>query len=398
VRALLRCASQGFLLLLVLAPGTVKAQSAPKWYDRLTVSSDFRVRSESFFQEEATARTRLRVRMRIGIIAQLTDGFTFGARVATGTPGNITSTNVSLGSLDELSPRVDRSYLRWSPTKTVQVTAGKFGLPVWKATGGIGSELVFDDDFAPEGLHQAITLFQAEEGLVRRFAVHGDQWIMREVSSGSDSWMVGTQAVLGLALDDQTTLDLSGSYFDFINGEVLAQARNDNGELLVSNTVITESGATIDGGLSLKPSSSDPFDRFANDFRLVQGTVGLTRSDVMGTRLAAYATVVHNTGAETHNTGMWTGASLGTASRPGQWAFALAWARLEQEAVLSMLSYSDLGKGGTNVQGPIIAISWRPVASVTLSAKDHIMSLIRKVPGANANTLHRIQVDARVSF
>jgi hypothetical protein len=109
VRALLRCASQGFLLLLVLAPGTVKAQSAPKWYDRLTVSSDFRVRSESFFQEEATARTRLRVRMRIGIIAQLTDGFTFGARVATGTPGNITSTNVSLGSLDELSPRVDRS-------------------------------------------------------------------------------------------------------------------------------------------------------------------------------------------------------------------------------------------------------------------------------------------------
>jgi len=398
VRVPLRRIIPGLLLFLVLAPGTAEAQSAPKWYDRLTMNGDFRIRSESFFQEDATARTRLRVRMRIGLTAQLSDGFTFGARVATGTPGNITSTNVSLGSLGELSPRVDRSFLRWSPSSAVQVTAGKFGLPVWKATGGIGSELVFDDDFAPEGLHQVVTLFEADEGLVRRLAVHGNQWIMREVSSGSDSWMVGAQAVLGLALDERTALDLSGSYFNFINGDVLAQARNENGELLVSNTVVTKSGATIDGGVSLKPSSSDPFERFANDFRLLEGTVGLTRSDIMGTRLAAYATVVHNAGATADNTGIWTGVSLGTASRPGQWAVALAWARLEQEAVLSMLSYSDLGKGGTNVQGPMMAVSWRPVASVTVSAKDHVISVIRQVPGANANTLHRIQVDARVSF
>ncbi|TFH66465.1 MAG: hypothetical protein E4G90_03395 [Gemmatimonadales bacterium] len=398
MRLLLSGASLWLFLLTLGTPTISQAQSAPKWYERLTTSGDFRVRSESFFQETATARTRLRVRMRIGLTAKLTDGFTFGARIATGTPGNVTSTNVSLGSLNEMSLRVDRAYLRWSPNNTVEVSAGKLGLPVWKAAAGINSELVFDDDFAPDGLHQSLTLFRSSEGLVRRVTVLGDQWIMQEVSSGSDSWMVGTQGVLGLALDDRTTLDFSGAYFDFVNGDVLAQARNGNGELLISNAVITESGATVDGGVSIKPSSADPFARSANDFRLIQGTIGLMRSDVMGTRLAAYATVVHNTGADDDNSGIWAGASLGTASRPGQWALAMAWARVEQEAVLSMLSYSDLGKGGTNVQGPMLAVSWRPAASVTLSAKDHIMSHIRKVPGANANTLHRIQVDARVSF
>ncbi|HEX9756000.1 MAG TPA: putative porin, partial [Gemmatimonadales bacterium] len=80
------------------------------------------------------------------------------------------------------------------------------------------------------------------------------------------------------------------------------------------------------------------------------------------------------------------------------WGIALAWARTEQESVLSFLSYSDFGLGGTNVEGPIIAASWRPLRPLVLEATHHIVSPARALPGRNPNTLHRLQVDARVSF
>ncbi len=375
------------------------AAAQEKWYDRLTLSGDFRVRSESFFQEGTPDRTRARIRLRFGVTAPLGDGFTAGLRFATGERGNITSTNVSLGDVFENKAfNLDRAFLAWRPNGTVEITAGKFGLPRWRPSGAIVSELLFDDDLSPEGFHETLTLHSARTGTVRRVALMGEQWVLRESGSGTDSWMVGGQGVVELAVDGRTSLGVGAGYYEFLNGRTLVQARNDNDALLVTNAVRTRSGALVGGGLPLRPAAADPFDRFEQQFQLVHAGAGLRRSGVAGTDLEAYVEWVRNAGADEHRTGVWAGVSLGTARNPGDWAAGLAWARVEQEAVLSMLSYSDLGRGGTNVEGPIVAVSWRPARAITLQAKDHIMTPVREVPGLNARVLHRLQLDARVSF
>jgi hypothetical protein len=74
------------------------------------------------------------------------------------------------------------------------------------------------------------------------------------------------------------------------------------------------------------------------------------------------------------------------------------WTRLETDAVLSMYSYSDLGFGGTNVHGPILTAQFRPVGSLTLSYRHHLTRSVVPVGGLPDRRLHRIMLDAGVSF
>ena len=384
--------------MLFLLPATATAQDRP-WYERVRFAGDFRLRSESFFQEGSPDRSRLRIRLRAGFTAPLSDHLTVGFRLATGNPGNVNSRNATLGEGFALKTfRIDRAYVAWSPSDHFEISGGKIGLPLWRPEALLQSEMLFDEEVTPEGLHERVTLISSEEGTLRRLSVQGEQWVLREVSGGEDSWLVGGQAVLELGLASRATLELAGGYYEYLNGRELAQARNGNSELIVSNSVITESGALVTGGFPLTPSASDPFDRFVSDFRLVHASGGLQVAGVLGRGFAAWVDWIHNNGASQDNDALWVGTSLGEPSGPGDWGIALAWARTEQESVLSFLSYSDFGLGGTNVEGPIIAASWRPLRPLVLELTDHIVTPARAVPGRNSNTLHRLQVDARVSF
>jgi hypothetical protein len=61
-----------------------------------------------------------------------------------------------------------------------------------------------------------------------------------------------------------------------------------------------------------------------------------------------------------------------------------------------MFSYSDLGRGGTNQEGLVAALQYRPVRGVTLALREHIVSPIRTVqPDTPVN---RLQVDASFAF
>jgi len=384
---------------LLSAATSAPAQTSSPWYDRITASGDFRVRAESFVRGDAADRTRLRVRFRAGLAAPLGDDFRLGVRLATVTPGNVTSANVSLGdALTGKNITLDRAYLAWAPHSRVEVTAGKFAMPMWLPRGELRSELMFDDEVAPEGFHQTFTLLERQAGLLRRALLLTDQWILREASNASDTWMLGGQAVVELAPTASLRVDVSAAYYDYASARALAQERNGNSELLVTNSVITQSGQIVQGGAARSPSESDPFDRFVSTFDIMKFSAGVTRSGVLGQDLAAWVDVLHNRGAATANDGFWAGASLGATREPGDWSVAAAYARLEQEAVLSMFSYSDLGMGGTNVEGAILQASWRPLPAVRVRIKDHVITPILAVPGGNLSTVHRVQIDAWVSF
>jgi len=390
------------IALVLAAAGRLVAQqdTTPKWYDRIRFEGDFRLRHESFFAEGAPTRGRLRIRARAGFTLPISKTVTSGLRLASSEPGVVTSSNVSLtGSLVPKSMVLDRAFLTWTPSSHFSVTGGKFALPLIRNPGLFRSELIYDEDVAPEGLHEQVTLVRRKTGLLRRLAVLGEQWTLQELGDRPDTWMLGGQAVADLAFSSRTTATIAGSYYGYIHGRTLAEARNSNNALFVSNSVVLRDGTVVPGGKPLAPSSSNPFATFLNDFELISGTAGLSIDRVFGRMpLQAYVDVVHNAGASEENTGYWASLSAGTLRRRGDWAATVVYARVPTEAVLSMYSYSDLGFGGTNSKGPMLQVQYRPGKDFTLSIRDHVMSAVNASTAVANTTLHRLQIDASVAF
>jgi hypothetical protein len=76
-----------------------------------------------------------------------------------------------------------------------------------------------------------------------------------------------------------------------------------------------------------------------------------------------------------------------------------AYVRTETDAVLSVLSYSDLGRsGGTNAMGHIVGQDYVLMPRLTLSVKNHFINFINRPSGFHNPTLSRLQVDAVLSF
>ena len=374
--------------------------TAAKWYERLRFEGDARVRFETFFQEDVPNRGRFRIRMRVGFTLPISSTVTAGVRIATSEPGSVTSHNISLtGALTSKNIGLDRAFITWTPSNRFQMTGGKFANPMIRPAGLMRSELIWDDEVAPEGFHQQVNLVVAKEGTLRRLAVLGEQWSLQEQGAGPDTWLMGLQGVAELSLSSRTTATLTAGYYGYLNGEELALARNSNGALLVSNSVLLQDGSTLAGGRPLSPPSGNPFASFVNDFELLTGAAGVSIDRVFGRMpLQVYVDFVQNGGASTERTGMWAGVSAGTLRRRGDWAASILYTRVETEAVMSMYSYSDLGIGGTNNAGPVLQLQYRPGKDFTLSARHHMISPINEATANSPNTLHRLMLDASVAF
>jgi hypothetical protein len=385
---------------LLATPARAQSTEPAKWYDRLQFSGDLRVRYDGIYQDlgqDGDLRTRPRFRLRLGLTAPVASNLTAGFRLATNEGGDPTSGNVTLGSsLTSKEFSLDRAYLTWSPGKVFSITAGKFASPLFRPAAVMRSEMVFDEDYAPEGLHQTLQLVRRSEGVVRGFTVHLAEWYIQEFSRAADVMMLGGQGVLELRPGSRSSLTLAGGYYNYVRGKELAQARNSNGQIKVTNSVILRDGTLLPGGQLLRPDPANPFDHYLYNFELFSGSLAWQRERTVGqATLHLYFDMVHNAGASADRLGWYAGAGLDSRKVPG-WNLSAAWAHLEQEAVLGTYSYSDLGLGGTNQEGPVLQAQYRPHRNVTLSVRHHIVSPIKVV--ASDKTLQRLQADVSVSF
>jgi hypothetical protein len=374
--------------------------STPKWYDRIQFEGDARLRHETFSLEDVTPRGRVRIRMRAGFTLPISKTISTGVRIATAEPGSVTSHNVTLtGGLVPKNIVLDRAYLTWTPSTRFTMTGGKFQNALARPAALFRPELIYDDEVAPEGLHEQVTLVQSKTGVLRRFAVMGEQWIMQELADQPDTWMLGGQAVADFTFSSRTTAILTGGYYGYLRGNRLALARNTNSQLLVTNSVVLRDGTVLEGGKPLLPVTSNLFATFVNAFELVSGSAGISVDRVFGRMpLQMYVDVVHNAGASDENTGYWAALSAGTIRRKGDWAATVMYTHVPTEATLSMYSYSDLGLGGTNNKGVILQVQYRPSRDFTLSARHHIISPVNAATAATDKTLQRLILDAGVSF
>jgi hypothetical protein len=386
------------------------------WLDRFTFAGDLRVREEGFFQSQgpnAEARLRTRYRLRFGATMKITDEVLAGMRITSGTANDPISTNETLTNLFTRKPlSIDQAYITLTPKQSIgledypgtpiSLTAGKFANTAFKPRAIMVSEMMWDDDLTPEGFTQTFTLFEAPEGVLRRFQVIAQEWTARENSRAADAWIWGGQTVATTKPLPTVGLTVSLGAFGTSKSDYIAQARNSNSDLKLTNSVVLRDGTIVKGGFPISPGTGNKqIQSFYGSFTILNGGFQLEYDTGYAKwPLGIFADFAHNFDAKTNEKfAVWTGVSLGATKNPGDWAFSAIWGHVETDSVMSFFSYSDFGRdGGTNVQGPFVRVDYMLFPRLVLTAKNHFVSFIDRPAGQSQSTVYRLQLDAQVSF
>ena len=164
-----------------------RVASLESGFGRFRFTGDIRVRGENYLQTGVADRNRARIRARFGFDGQLSDDFSGGIYIASGTLGDPTTTNETLtGFFDRKTIGLDRGYVTYNPVahKWLSLTGGKFAFP-WTRTS-----LTFDPDINPEGFDAKVS-FDTHHGPIRNFTAQGMLLPFNEVTKTPDSYAVG---------------------------------------------------------------------------------------------------------------------------------------------------------------------------------------------------------------
>lgn len=163
---------------------------------RFRFTGDIRVRGENISQDCPTClnRNRARLRVRFGAESKLSEDFTAGLYLATGSLGDSNSTNETLTNfLNRKTIGLDRGYITYQPVahRWLQLTGGKFAY-TWQRTS-----VTFDPDINPEGFSEKFS-FDLKTPIIKNFTAQGIQLLFSENNNakfltGHDSFAVGGQ-------------------------------------------------------------------------------------------------------------------------------------------------------------------------------------------------------------
>ena len=405
----------------------------PKWLETLTPFGDLRLRDEGFYQDQLHARNRFRLRARLGLTVAPSDEVSATFRLATGNPNDPISNNQTLDSTFTRKPvNFDWGYITLKPAKSLglerpwlTVTAGKFGVNSYRP-----SELVWDEDVAPEGATEMFDLLERREGFVHSVRVSAFQWIVDEVASGGDPWIPGGQLIVDMAPSEHSAWTLAVADYEYVHiNEVASKFLNPftdpptnakpnssfNGQLANSNSVVKDANGKIL--------------RYKDGFNILNVSTELNGSDPFGLNVPAglFGDLAYNTQADRRNVGFYVGAGLGRAGKdwyrdtlknPGDWGVSYTYAWVEKDAVLSIFTFSDINefstrpvtpgaarptqKGGTNLGSHIVRIDYVLLPNLQLTAKAYIENVLeRRISNAALTgnpTLVRTQLDAILRF
>jgi multidrug efflux pump subunit AcrA (membrane-fusion protein) len=163
---------------------------------RFRFSGDVRVRGEGYMQNTTQDRNRARLRVRFGFDGKLNEDFTAGVRIATGTLGDPTTTNETLTNFfDRKTIALDQGFVTYNPVphRWFSATGGKFPY-LWQRTSVTG-----DPDLNPEGFDIKLS-FNSSRPVVKNVTVQAINYLFNEVTSGTDSYAIGGQALTRLQI------------------------------------------------------------------------------------------------------------------------------------------------------------------------------------------------------
>jgi len=328
----------------------------------------------------ADARERERIRLRLGISAKVSDEVGVGVRLATGNATDRVSTNQTLGqNFNKYQLFVDRAFVRVDPADWVTVQAGRLPNP-WFST-----DMVWSDNLNFDGV-AATTRWGSPGSAFSPFATLG--WFpLREQTppSRSSRWLAGAQLGAGWDLTARTKIKLGLAYYSYNNLEGKVDRNFTLGTNSSNQTVVVTDPAygqyEYSSGLRQKgntvfetnPTSVDtsPVWGLAYAFRPLVLTASAELTQFSPYSLLLSAEYVKNTAFDQESfhrragaffdnkdpggksTGYHFKLAFGAAEvrEAGQWQLSTSYRHVGSDAVLDAFTDSDLGLGGTNLQG-----------------------------------------------
>lgn len=350
-------------------------------------------------------RDRLRLRMRLGLLAKVSDDWSAGVRLATGQ--DRVSTNQTLGQdFNKYSIYLDRAYVKYEPLEWLSLSGGRIPNP-WLST-----DLVWSENLNFEGVAASLKPTLGD-GSFRPFLTVGAFPLKEENQPRSNGrWLRGAQAGAKWDLDAHTRLTFGAAWYDFDKlegqrdgdpglGAVPAFGQYEYGTSLrqKGNTLFLTDAGRTDG---VTPTLWG----LASRFRPATLTGSLDLGQLDPVHVILTGEYVKNTAFDREEIRRRTGHALTDGKDYGylyriavgmprlekrhDWNLAFTYRYLGSDAVVDAFTDSDFGLGGTNLKGYVLGLNYGldPNASVGLRwlSAESIDSFSR-------NPAHRYAVD-----
>lgn len=261
---------------------------------------------------------------------------------------------------------------------------------------------------------ETVNLVETREDVLRSLKINAVQWVVDEVASAGDPWMIGGQVVADVAVPVHNGPRVTVAFADYnwqsldkVARKFLEKSSSSfNSQLANSNAFTHDADGKITG--------------FASNFNIVNGGGEVNFGNVISTYSAGlFGEVAYNTQAADSGVGFATGVGFGNSGKdwyhnslknPGEWAISYTYERVGKDAVLALFSMSDLDyvtssatqKGSSNMQASILKLDYVLLPNFQLTAKaSFINALDKSESNANLNgnaTLLRTQLDAVLKF
>jgi len=359
-------------LLMASSAGSVQAQTDP-----LNFAGDFRLRHERTTKQEPGARPDIRdprnrevVRFRFGMSKRINGLFNFGARLATGSPDDPNTTDITLGDfVNDLTISLDRVYMELT-YKNLFLTGGKFANPLRT------TELVWDGDVNLQGFGGSYTFSGAKKITPKLTGVY---YVIDEQTSNPDSYMLGGQLQFAINASPNLSLTLAGAYYDY---SIKSLANANSGDLL--SNFLTPDGKA-----------------YLSDFDLID-VIATVDYRGLGERFPVrlVGDIVKNNGAvRGEEAGFAIDLYVGKISKKKDWRFQYGYALAENDAILAAFSHDNTTLA-SNYEQHTLGVDYVVIENTTLNVTlYHYRRHDFPLPNSIENDFFsRLRVNALVSF
>lgn len=340
-------------------------------YQKINTKGGISKAGDEAFLNTTKDRKRLRLRLRLGIDAHISDGVSGRVRLSTGSTQVPVSTNQTLGNTaNRYALLVDQAFLSydWKSRKTswlsprVTLWGGRMPNP-WQST-----DVVWDDDVSFEGLAGRMRLGHwGSETDAHRNGVFMTLGLfpLQESERFADKWLSAGQVGTSWRTASNAGVDFSVAYYDFqkVRGEP-----NDLGSIAKDWTApqyIQKGNSLIRISNDVGETAADPrLVGLAADFKVVDAVLRadfgahapvVLTADYAVNRGFSRDAILARTGSDISSRNKAYSFDVKVGSKKihhrGEWQANLNWRHVERDAVLDAFTDSDFHLGGTDAQG-----------------------------------------------
>ncbi|MDP2031640.1 MAG: putative porin [Thiobacillus sp.] len=383
--------------------------AVPEWLDRLKWEGDFRLRYQGEYYPPANNpivsnspvgdfttigqdvsnttedNAAGKVRLRLGLNANVTSKVDVGVRITTGNTESPVSTNQTLGDYgNKYSLVLDRAFVKLTPYDDLTLWGGRLPNPFFS------TDLVWDDDLNFDGVAVSYAL-GAKEPLreFKPFVTAGAfplQTIEQDgVVQAKDKWLFAVQGGLEWQPSTRTRIKAGAAYYDYRNITGIVNPVIDDFRYNETEPKFRQKGNTL---MDIDPGPDTLF-ALASEYQIANLTLVADFADFFPVHIIGSLDMSRNLGFEEAEvkpkstvSSPLSGYDLGadayqfklTVGYPklveeDEWQAFIGYRYVETDAVLDAFTDSDFHLGGTNAKGFMIGGQYAIYKNTWLAAR-----------------------------